>query len=57
MRNRHSVEFLIWAARKSTGHEGEQAMFFEAVHGLNMFGICTESQRDATEGPLFVQDE
>jgi hypothetical protein len=39
---RLSPEFLIWAARKSTGHKGEQAMFFEAVHGLNALGICTE---------------
>ncbi len=39
---RLSPEFLIWAARKSTGHKGEQAMFFEAVHGLNALGICPE---------------
>jgi hypothetical protein len=43
MHNRQSVEFLIWAARKSTGHKGEQAMFFEAVHALNTLGICTEA--------------
>ncbi len=40
---RRSVEFLIWAARKSTGHKGEQAMFYEAVHGLNALGVCTET--------------
>ena len=39
---RLSPEWLIWAARKSTGHKGDQSMFFEAVHGLNSLGICTE---------------
>jgi hypothetical protein len=40
---RRSAEFLIWAARKSTGHKGEQAMFYEAVHGLNTLGICAKA--------------
>ena len=39
---RFSEEFLIWAAKEATGKEGEQAMFYEAVQGLNTFGICTE---------------
>lgn len=39
---RLSEEFLIWAANEATGREGDQAMFCEAVHGLNALGICTE---------------
>jgi hypothetical protein len=35
-----STEFLIWAAKKATGKKGDQAMFYEAVCGLNRFGIC-----------------
>jgi len=46
---RLSPEFLIWAARQATGHKGEQAMFFEAVHGLNVFGICTEEHLAYTD--------
>ena len=37
-----SEEFLIWAANKACGKKHEQAMFYEAVHGLNTFGICSE---------------
>ncbi len=39
---RLSEEFLIWAANEATGLKGDQAMFYEAVHGLNALGICTE---------------
>jgi hypothetical protein len=35
-----SEEFAIWAAKKSTGKKGDQAMFYEATHGLNVLGIC-----------------
>jgi hypothetical protein len=39
---RLSEEFLIWAAHAASGTKaGDQAMFFEAVHGLNMYGIST----------------
>ncbi len=38
-----STEFLIWAARKATGKDHDQAMFYEAVCGLNRFGICHEA--------------
>ena len=38
---RLSEEFLIWAANEATGRKGDQAMFYEAVHGLNTLGICT----------------
>ena len=39
---RLSEEFLIWAAHTATQTKaGDQAMFYEAVHGLNVFGICT----------------
>ncbi|MGO9114212.1 MAG: C1 family peptidase [Thermoguttaceae bacterium] len=40
---RRSTEFLIWAAKKATGKKGNQAMFYEAVHGLNALGICRET--------------
>ena len=39
---RLSEEFLIWAANEATGRHGDQAMFYEAVHGLNAFGICSD---------------
>ncbi len=35
-----SEEFAIWAAKKATGKKQDQAMFFEATHGLNVLGIC-----------------
>ena len=38
-----STEFLIWAAKKATGKDHNQAMFYEAVCGLNRFGICREA--------------
>lgn len=33
---------MIWAANKATGRDGDQAMFYEAVHGLETLGICQE---------------
>lgn len=39
---RPSEEFLVWAANEATGLGGDQAMFYEAVHGLNTLGICRE---------------
>jgi hypothetical protein len=39
---RLSEEYLIWAAHKASGGKGDQAMFYEAVHGLNVFGICDD---------------
>jgi hypothetical protein len=41
--SQRSTEFLIWAARKATGKDHDQAMFYEAVCGLNRFGICREA--------------
>jgi hypothetical protein len=41
--HQRSTEFLIWAARKATGKSHDQAMFYEAVLGLNGLGICRES--------------
>ncbi len=38
-----SEEFLIWAARQATGKDHDQAMFYEAVQGLNVLGICDEA--------------
>ena len=39
---RLSEEFLIWAAHSASATKaGDQAMFYEAVHGLNADGICT----------------
>ena len=40
---RLSEEFLIWAAKAATGKTREQAMFYEAVCGLNTRGICDRS--------------
>jgi hypothetical protein len=37
---RLSEEFLIWAANKAKSRSGDQAMFYEAVHGLESLGIC-----------------
>jgi len=37
---RFSEEFLIWASDKATGQTGDQAMFYKAVQGLNVFGVC-----------------
>ena len=36
---RLSEEFLIWAANKASGMNGDQAMFYKAIHGLNTLGI------------------
>jgi hypothetical protein len=35
-----SPEFLTWAANAATGRRSDQAMFYEALCGLNAFGIC-----------------
>jgi hypothetical protein len=40
---RRSTEFLIWAAKKATGKKRNQAMFYEAIFGLNSLGICRET--------------
>ena len=40
---RLSEEYLIWAAHAGTRAPGDQAMFYEAVHGLNTLGICTDA--------------
>ena len=42
-KSERSTEFLIWAAKKATGKDHDQAMFYEAVCGLNKFGICHEA--------------
>ncbi len=55
--SRLSEEFLIWAANKASGMTGDQAMFYKAVHGLNVLGICSDelmpykSSSDATRRP------
>jgi hypothetical protein len=41
--HQRSAEFLIWAANKATKKGHDQAMFYEAVFGLNRLGICRES--------------
>lgn len=38
-----SEEFLVWAANEATGRRGDQAMFYEAVQGLNQLGIPGEA--------------
>jgi hypothetical protein len=40
---RLSEEFLIWAAHAGSTTAGDQAMFYQAVHGLNAYGICTST--------------
>lgn len=35
-----SQEYLTWAANEATGRVGDQAMFYEALCGLNSLGIC-----------------
>ncbi len=37
-----SADFLVWAARETCSKDREQAMFYEAVAGLNAFGLCPE---------------
>jgi hypothetical protein len=39
---RLSEEFLIWAGNEAAGVTDDQAMFYKAVHGLNVLGICSE---------------
>jgi Papain family cysteine protease len=42
-RPRHlSEEFLIWAANEAKADRHEQAMFYEATHGLETMGICSQ---------------
>ncbi len=39
---RLSEEFLIWAAHSASATKADdQAMFYQAAHGLNVYGICT----------------
>jgi hypothetical protein len=47
---RLSEEFLVWAANEATGLRGDQAMFYEAVHGLQVLGICSEGRMPYTKG-------
>ncbi len=55
--SRLSEEFLIWAGNKASGMTGDQAMFYKAVHGLDVLGICSDelmpyrSSSDATRRP------
>ena len=48
---RLSEEYLIWAAKKANGKTGDQAMFYEAVHGLNQLGICPADEMRYTDKP------
>ncbi|MEP0843516.1 MAG: hypothetical protein HRF43_12510 [Phycisphaerae bacterium] len=36
------TEFLVWAAKEACAKSRDQAMFYEALAGLNAFGICEE---------------
>src|SRR5262249_31558362 len=57
IKKRFSEEYLVWAANEATGQTGDQAMFFEALHGLRELGICTtdlmpyEATTDAKRKP------
>ncbi|HEY2343724.1 MAG TPA: C1 family peptidase [Chthoniobacteraceae bacterium] len=46
--DRFSEEYLIWAARKFSGNEDGQAMFYQALDGLEASGICTEARMPYT---------
>jgi hypothetical protein len=48
---RLSEEYLIWAAKRANGKTGDQAMFYEAVHGLNELGICPADEMRYTDKP------
>ena len=48
---RLSEEYLIWAAKHANGKTGDQAMFYEAVHGLNQLGICPANEMSYTDKP------
>jgi hypothetical protein len=37
-----SKEYLVWAANEATGRSGDQAMFYEALAGLNSLGACEQ---------------
>ena len=39
--SRFSQEYLVWAADEATGMSGDQAMFYEALAGLNALGMCS----------------
>jgi hypothetical protein len=41
---RLSEEFLIWAAHAASATKpDDQAMFYQALHGLNVYGICNSN--------------
>jgi len=48
---RLSEEYLIWAAHKSSGDTGDQAMFYSAVDGLNKLGVCSEERMPYASKP------
>ncbi|HZZ73744.1 MAG TPA: C1 family peptidase [Pirellulales bacterium] len=41
---RLSEEYLIWASREASGKKREQAMFYEALAGLDKLGICSADE-------------
>lgn len=48
---RFSPEYLVWAANKATARRGDQAMFYEATHGLNELGIASMDAIPYTDVP------
>ncbi|WP_442483823.1 C1 family peptidase [Aeoliella sp. SH292] len=48
---RFSPEYLVWAANKATARRGDQAMFYEATHGLNELGIADLAAFPYTDTP------
>jgi len=46
-----SEEFLVWAADAATGRRGDQAMFFEAVRGLEALGVCRRELMPFADAP------
>jgi hypothetical protein len=50
-KGRLSEEYLIWAANDACGKHHDQAMFYEAVQGLNVLGICAADRMPYTSKP------
>lgn len=49
---RLSEEFLIWAAHAaSTTKADDQSMFYQALHGLNVYGICNSKLMPYADSP------
>jgi hypothetical protein len=50
-KGRLSEEYLIWAATNACRKDHDQAMFYEAVQGLNVLGICAADRMPYASKP------